>query len=215
MKNKGEKSILPKWTTHRDLVKVQTWTACSAIQYISTLERLWRREGGGMGTGVMARVMDKSIPSMLSLLLFPATTELPVLLPCDMWEASAEGRVPAHNQWCHNVMCCSRKRIQQKVLWFEASPWKFPTGFWKYPPPQNFQWPYLVEYGYFLEFPSCEYRYSLLTVLHPSMWLTFGSTPVGLCAQACNMMTEFSGIFCQNRVTEFNNKHYIPGKNNK
>ena len=32
-----------------------------------------------------------------------------------------------------------------------------------------------------------------------NMSLTFGSTPVGLWAHACNMMTEFSGIFCQNR----------------
>ena len=38
-----------------------------------------------------------------------------------------------------------------------------------------------------------------------NMSLTFGSTPVGLWAHACNMMTEFSGIFCQNRFNEFNN----------
>lgn len=102
-------------------------------------------------------------------LYFPS--DLTAIIPrqCDMWEASAEEKVPAHNQWCHDVMCCSRKYAyfsNRRFYGFDPLLWKLPTGFQNYPVHHNLQWPYLVEYEYFLEFLHCEYSYSLLYFIH-------------------------------------------------
>lgn len=140
---------------------------------------------------------DRTHCDLVSSQKWTACSEVQHLSPLyrlPLFERPLQRRGSGHKPLCH-------------VLFWKISN---TTGFWTLHGPWNFRWPFVV--AYCLEFTHCngKFRYWISST---SMSLTFGSTPVGLWAHACNRMTEFSGIFCQNRIIDWFNKSTISLEN--